>query len=100
MCCVSESDLDSVHIVDFGNTVNYVHKEVSLYYNDFELQTPLYRAPEVGNVTLNCKLAQSIVFIVDFGNTVNYVHKEVSLYYNDFALQTRLYRAPEVGNVT
>ena len=44
---VSESDLDSVHIVDFGNTVNYVHREVSLYYNDFELQTPLYRAPEV-----------------------------------------------------
>ncbi|KAL3873269.1 hypothetical protein ACJMK2_036405 [Sinanodonta woodiana] len=41
------SDLDSVHIVDFGNALNYVHKEVSLYYNDFELQTPLYRAPEV-----------------------------------------------------
>ena len=35
------------NIVDFGNTVNYVHREVPLYYNDFELQTPLHRAPEV-----------------------------------------------------
>ncbi|KAK3592907.1 hypothetical protein CHS0354_011699 [Potamilus streckersoni] len=42
-----KSDLDSVHIVDFGNALNYVHREVSVYYNDFELQTPLYRAPEV-----------------------------------------------------
>ncbi|XP_052766233.1 uncharacterized protein LOC128207392 [Mya arenaria] len=40
-------DLDSVHIVDFGNALNYVHSEVSLYYKDFRLQTPLYRAPEV-----------------------------------------------------
>ena len=47
MLFVSESDLDSVHIVDFGNAIHYVHKEVSLYYKDFELQTPLYRAPEV-----------------------------------------------------
>ena len=44
---ISESDLDSVHVVDFGNAIHYVHKEVSLYYKDFELQTPLYRAPEV-----------------------------------------------------
>ncbi|XP_052275470.1 serine/threonine-protein kinase dst2-like isoform X2 [Dreissena polymorpha] len=40
-------DVDSVHIVDFGNTLHCVHSEMSLYYKDFELQTPLYRAPEV-----------------------------------------------------
>ncbi|XP_060590752.1 uncharacterized protein LOC132745791 [Ruditapes philippinarum] len=42
-----EDDLDSVHIVDFGNAINYVHTEMSIYYKDFDLQTPLYRAPEV-----------------------------------------------------
>ena len=45
-----ENDLDSVHVVDFGNTINYIHSEVSLYYKDFELQTPLYRAPEVSQI--------------------------------------------------
>lgn len=41
------NDLSSVKVVDFGNALHYVHKEVSLYYDDFEVQTPLYRAPEV-----------------------------------------------------
>ena len=50
-CCVClvEGELDSVHIIDFGNAIHYVHSEVSLYYKDFELQTPLYRAPEVSD---------------------------------------------------
>lgn len=47
---ISENELESVHIVDFGNTINFVHSEVSLYYKDFELQTPLYRAPEVSSL--------------------------------------------------
>lgn len=44
---ITEDDLDSVHVVDFGNALRNVHSEVSIFYNDFELQTPLYRAPEV-----------------------------------------------------
>lgn len=33
--------------MDFGNAIHCVHEELSLYYGDFELQTLLYRAPEV-----------------------------------------------------
>lgn len=34
-------------MIDFGNAIRYVHREVSLYYDEFELQTIVYRAPEV-----------------------------------------------------
>ena len=44
---VSENDLGSLKIIDFGNAIHHIHREVSLYYDDFEVQTPLYRAPEV-----------------------------------------------------
>ncbi|XP_014676700.1 PREDICTED: dual specificity tyrosine-phosphorylation-regulated kinase 1A-like [Priapulus caudatus] len=43
----TENDFTSVKVIDFGNALYCIHKEVSLYYNDFDLQTPLYRAPEV-----------------------------------------------------
>ncbi|OWF38252.1 Dual specificity tyrosine-phosphorylation-regulated kinase 2 [Mizuhopecten yessoensis] len=46
MCFVG-NDLSSVTVIDFGNAIQHVHKEIALYYDDFELQTPLYRAPEV-----------------------------------------------------
>ncbi|XP_064622216.1 uncharacterized protein LOC135484554 isoform X2 [Lineus longissimus] len=42
-----EGDMLSLKVVDFGNAIHCVHDEVSLYYDDFELQTLLYRAPEV-----------------------------------------------------
>ena len=42
-----EGDFSSVKLVDFGNAIHCVYAEVSLYYDDFELQTLLYRAPEV-----------------------------------------------------
>jgi hypothetical protein len=34
-------------VVDFGNALRNTEEELSLYYSDFELQTLLYRAPEV-----------------------------------------------------
>ena len=37
----------SLKVIDFGNAIHHIHKEVSLYYCDFELQTLQYRAPEV-----------------------------------------------------
>ena len=37
----------SVMVVDFGNALRNTDEELSLYYSDFELQTLLYRAPEV-----------------------------------------------------
>ncbi|XP_035679028.1 serine/arginine repetitive matrix protein 2-like isoform X1 [Branchiostoma floridae] len=40
-------DLDNVKVIDFGNAIHSVPEEISLYYDDFELQTLLYRAPEV-----------------------------------------------------
>ncbi|XP_041353682.1 uncharacterized protein LOC121371678 isoform X2 [Gigantopelta aegis] len=40
-------DVGSLKVIDFGNAIHHIHKEVSLYYHDFELQTLLYRAPEV-----------------------------------------------------
>ena len=42
-----EKDLNSVMVVDFGNALRNTEEELSLYYSDFELQTLLYRAPEV-----------------------------------------------------
>lgn len=47
-----EDDLGSLKVIDFGNAIHHIHKEVSLYYEDFEVQTPLYRAPEVRNLYL------------------------------------------------
>ncbi|KAG7157807.1 uncharacterized protein LOC121879583 [Homarus americanus] len=43
----SEEDLASLMVVDFGNALRNTDEELSLYYSDFELQTLLYRAPEV-----------------------------------------------------
>lgn len=43
----SESDVGSVTVIDFGNAIHNRFKEVALYFKDFELQTLLYRAPEV-----------------------------------------------------
>ena len=34
-------------VIDFGNALRNTEEELSLYYSDFELQTLLYRAPEV-----------------------------------------------------
>ncbi|KAA0188486.1 hypothetical protein HAZT_HAZT006404 [Hyalella azteca] len=42
-----ENDLNSIMVVDFGNALRNTEEELSLYYSDFELQTLLYRAPEV-----------------------------------------------------
>ena len=39
--------MSSVMVVDFGNALRNTDEELSLYYSDFELQTLLYRAPEV-----------------------------------------------------
>ena len=44
---VTETDLSKVFVVDFGNALRNTEDELSLYYTDFELQTLLYRAPEV-----------------------------------------------------
>lgn len=43
----NEEDLSSIMVVDFGNALRNTDEELSLYYSDFELQTLLYRAPEV-----------------------------------------------------
>ncbi|XP_061172449.1 probable serine/threonine-protein kinase yakA [Saccostrea echinata] len=43
----SDSDVSSVTVIDFGNAIHNNFKEVALYFKDFELQTLLYRAPEV-----------------------------------------------------
>ena len=47
---VVADDWHSVKVIDFGNAIRCVHNELSLYYDDFELQTLLYRAPEVSHV--------------------------------------------------
>ena len=44
---LAEEDLTSIMVVDFGNALRNTEEELSLYYSDFELQTLLYRAPEV-----------------------------------------------------
>jgi hypothetical protein len=36
-----------VKLADFGNAMHATPEHVSLYYDGFELQSPLYRAPEV-----------------------------------------------------
>jgi len=48
-----------VTVIDFGNAIHHVHKEIALYYEDFELQTPLYRAPEVKTI-IECWSVQSL----------------------------------------
>ncbi|XP_071800385.1 uncharacterized protein [Asterias amurensis] len=45
--CRSEDLSAGVKVIDFGNAIHCVYDELSLYYDDFELQTLLYRAPEV-----------------------------------------------------
>ncbi|XP_046859017.1 dual specificity tyrosine-phosphorylation-regulated kinase 2-like [Xenia sp. Carnegie-2017] len=37
----------NVKLIDLGNAIYCVHKEMSLYFDSFELQTVFYRAPEV-----------------------------------------------------
>jgi len=44
---LAEGDLTSLKVVDFGNAIHCTHEELSLYYEDFELQALIYRAPEV-----------------------------------------------------
>ena len=44
---VTEDLSAGVKVIDFGNAIHCVYDELSLYYDDFELQTLLYRAPEV-----------------------------------------------------
>ena len=46
---VAAEDWRSVKVIDFGNAIRCIHNELSLYYDDFELQTLLYRAPEVSS---------------------------------------------------
>lgn len=43
----SGKDLSGLKVVDFGNAIRCIHDELSLYYTDYELQTLIYRAPEV-----------------------------------------------------
>ncbi|XP_033110457.1 uncharacterized protein LOC117111618 [Anneissia japonica] len=38
---------EGIKVVDFGNAIHCIFNELALYYNDFHLQTLLYRAPEV-----------------------------------------------------
>ncbi|XP_038077357.1 uncharacterized protein LOC119745208 [Patiria miniata] len=45
--CRTEDLSSGVKVIDFGNAIHCVYDELSLYYDDFELQTLLYRAPEV-----------------------------------------------------
>lgn len=42
--------ISSLKVVDFGNAFHCIHDEMSLYYDGFELQTLIYRAPEVTDV--------------------------------------------------
>ena len=44
----SDTDFSHLKIIDLGNAIHCIHDELSLYYDDFQLQTFLYRAPEVG----------------------------------------------------
>ncbi|XP_071963337.1 uncharacterized protein [Antedon mediterranea] len=46
LCC-SDDISEGVKVVDFGNAIHCIFNELSLYYDDFQLQTILYRAPEV-----------------------------------------------------
>lgn len=47
-------DINSVRVIDFGNSIHNVHREMSLYYKDFEVQSLLYRAPEVIPALCQC----------------------------------------------
>lgn len=44
---LDESVSIDIRLVDFGNSIRSTSEEISLYEEDFELQTLLYRAPEV-----------------------------------------------------
>ena len=41
------SPIDAVKIIDFGNAFSDTFEETSSFYDDFQLQSPLYRAPEI-----------------------------------------------------
>ena len=43
----ADDDISSLRLIDFGNALRCVDEELALYYEDFQLQTLLYRAPEV-----------------------------------------------------
>ena len=62
---VTETDLNSIMVVDFGNALRNTEEELSLYYSDFELQTLLYRAPEV-IFGLRFSLEVSLSVVSDF----------------------------------
>ncbi|XP_030855031.1 cell division control protein 2 homolog [Strongylocentrotus purpuratus] len=51
--CNSENISDGIKVIDFGNAIHGVYEELSLYYDEFELQTLLYRAPEVSLILLH-----------------------------------------------
>ncbi|PIK43738.1 putative homeodomain-interacting protein kinase 3, partial [Apostichopus japonicus] len=43
-----EGDINQgIKVIDFGNAIHCVYDELALYYDDYELQTIVYRAPEV-----------------------------------------------------
>ena len=52
-----ETDASSATLIDFGNALMCVQDELSLYYKDFEIQTLLYRAPEVSTCCANVMLS-------------------------------------------
>ncbi|KAK7104565.1 hypothetical protein V1264_019260 [Littorina saxatilis] len=41
------TDLNTMKVVDFGNAIRLRSEELALYHEHFEVQSPLYRAPEV-----------------------------------------------------
>ncbi|XP_046861919.1 uncharacterized protein LOC124455275 [Xenia sp. Carnegie-2017] len=43
----TDASRKNVKLIDLGNAIYCVHKEMSLYFDSFELQTVFYRAPEV-----------------------------------------------------
>ncbi|KAJ8044561.1 Serine/threonine-protein kinase ppk5 [Holothuria leucospilota] len=45
--CDSNGLDGKIKVIDFGNAIHCVYDELALYYDDFELQTVMYRAPEV-----------------------------------------------------
>lgn len=62
---ISEGDLNSLKVVDFGNAIRCIHEELSLYYDDYELQTLLYRAPEVSYAAADFILYRVFLSIFD-----------------------------------
>ncbi|XP_067039056.1 dual specificity tyrosine-phosphorylation-regulated kinase 2-like [Acropora muricata] len=85
----------NIKVVDFGNALHCVDQEVSLYYDDFELQTLVYRAPEVmfgipfgleiDMWSLGCILAELYIGECLFlGKTKKQVLKEVTTVFGPF----------------